>query len=194
MPDTIKDGTGNAYLAKVNKDNELATRATIVSHLAHHSEADKCAFVVGLHHTTQVAAATEAMGYITYTGSDTLTISHVVFSTEEDGSSNIGYTRFGIWRNPTVASGTARTEQNLDFSAASTLTANIYDNADGAIAVTMTDGNSIGTVRLSGVSSFIYDYKDSLNLQYGNTIGFKSVTETVTKKVRVHVFCYEHSE
>lgn len=193
-PDTIKDGRGRGYLASVNADNLLGVIAATVSHMAHHSEEDEGAFVIGLHHTTQVADATETVGYITYTGSVALAISHIVFSTEEDGSTNTGYTKFGIWRNPTVASGTARAEQNLDFSASSTLSADIYDNADGAVAVTMTGGNSIGTVRMRGTTTFVYDYKDALRLHYGNTVGFKAVTDTVSKKVRVHVFCYEHGE
>jgi len=194
MPDSIKDGVGTGYLARVDSDNQLFTRATQISHIGHHSDVDSTAFVIGLHHTTQVADTTETVGYITYTGTNSLVISYIVFSTEEDSSTNTGYTKFGIWRNPTVASGTARTEHNLNFSASSTLTADIYDNADGAVAVTMTSGDSVGTVRMKGTSTLMYDYKDAIILGYGNTIGFKVVTDTASKKVRVHVFCYEHSE
>jgi hypothetical protein len=192
MPDYLLDGEGSGYRAGVDSYHQLKTVATIVPHISLHSVEDSAAFVCNLHHTSQGAGTTENVGYITHDGDENLMVSHIVFTTEE---ANDKYTKFGIWRNPTTLSGgTAAESMCLNFASNNAADVTEIDSDDGVSVVTIAGGNSIGTVRLEGPTTFDYDYRDAIVLGRSDTIAIKCTCESAGVKVRVSVFFFECTE
>ncbi len=62
MPETIKDGTGGSYEAKVNSENQLFTRSTNVSEISHVSKEHAESFGV----STPMLTVTTTLGKMLY--------------------------------------------------------------------------------------------------------------------------------
>ena len=122
MPDMIKDGTGQGYLAKVNKENQLMTRATAVEQRLE-SSLDGNYFEA----TTEVITITNAvetpMIYIKNTDTDPnnrIIIDRVFVdiwaTTGGTGNGTVTY-----FRNPTITGGTDIIPFNSNFGDGSTM-------------------------------------------------------------------------
>ena len=116
MPDMIKDGTGKGFLAKVNDDNQLITRATAVEQRLHAS-VDGQYYEASTSEVTITDAAETPMIYIKNdnTNPDMVIIIDRVFvdiwaSTGGTGSGVIEY-----YKNSTITGGTDIVPVNSNF-------------------------------------------------------------------------------
>ena len=95
MPETIRDESGKGYLAKVNADNQLVTRATAVAQRLH-SAVDGKYFEASSGIVNLGDAAELDTLYIKYTGDKVLVIDRVFYDTwaSTDGVDNTGILKY----------------------------------------------------------------------------------------------------
>ena len=122
MPDTIKDGRGRGYLAAVNADQQLITRATSVEQRLN-STIDENYYEATTGLVTLPNAVETGLIYIANTNSDlVIVIDRVFFDIwETTGGSNSGILRYYL--NPTVTGGTTITPNNTNFGSRKTIEA-----------------------------------------------------------------------
>ena len=127
MPDVIRDGSGKGFLAKVNSDNQLITRATTVQQrLA--STIDNRYFEATTGKITLSDAVETGLFYIknisTIT-SDVIVIDRVFVDiwSSTAGTGNDGDIKYYI--NPTVTGGSAATVTNTKFNSTTSLEATV---------------------------------------------------------------------
>ena len=183
MPDSIVDGSGQNNKARVGSSLKLDVSARVNDRIYYASRNDKKAFIVQMHLTQASGAATEAIGYLKYTGSERINIKQITVTSEDPGM-----TAFGIWKNPTVSGGTELTPVNLNFSS------NIPSDTeakDSQSTITITDGESIQTIRMDGPDSKVIDLYDAVILGTNNIIAIKGQASTTGSKIRVNIMFAE---
>lgn len=137
MSDTIKDGTGQCYEAKVDIENKLQVRAVQRSELSHSITEGKT-WNIGTGFLTLASDTSSALLYIKNTGAVKLTISAFVLLTKPstDGASEDGIIE--IYRNPnagTIITDEASVEAvNNNFSSAATPIASLFSGGQGKTA------------------------------------------------------------
>ena len=121
----IKDGTGKGYLATVNSDNQLVTRATAVEQRLH-SAVDSNYFEA----TTGVVNLANAneldILYIKYTGSKVLVVDRVFYDTwaSTGGTANTGILKY-YHTITSVTGGSDATVTNTKFGSTVSLSATV---------------------------------------------------------------------
>jgi len=186
MVDTIKDGSGAGYLARVGPSNKLDVSARVNDRIYYASKDDGKAFIVQFELTQISGGTTENVGYITYTGTERLNIKQVTLTSED-----AGMTKFGIWKNPTTLSGGATaTPVNLNFGSNNSSSTTCIEDADGT-AITITGGSSLYTVRTNGPDSKIIPFYDAIILGTNDTIAIKGNATTTGSKIRVNIMFSE---
>ena len=184
----IKDGTGQGYLARVGPKNRIDMNSRSSNRIYYASRDDNSAYAVTWEHTQAVGGATEGVGYLTYTGDNTLVIGKVRVSSEEPTG---GMTKFGFWVNPTtLAGGAAKTPVNMNLGSALTSEVTSIHNNDGT-AVTITGGSSVNTIRMCGPYSMLVVLDNALILTKGTTFAIKSAAVTLGTKTRATVLYFE---
>ena len=123
MPDMIRDGAGKGYLARVNSDNQIVTRATAVEQRLH-SAVDSNYFEA----TTGVVNLANAneldILYIKYTGSKVLVVDRVFYDTwaSTGGTANTGILKY-YHTITSVTGGSDATVTNTRFGSTVSLSA-----------------------------------------------------------------------
>ena len=117
MSDVIKDGTGQGFLAKINKDNQLVTRATAVEQRLK-SASDGNYFEATTGKVTLANTTETGIIYLknTNTSGLILVIDRVFwdFFTSTDGTGADGTLIY--YKNPTITGGTDIVPNNTNFS------------------------------------------------------------------------------
>jgi len=182
----IEDGKGTSKKARVSDTNRLDVSAKSNGRIYYVSRDDKKVFSVNLQISQASGGTTENLGYIKNNGTNHLHINSITFSTAEPST---GLTKFGIWVNQTVnESGTEKIPTNLNLTSSLTSVAICYEGP----GLTFSEGESIGTIRLSGAGSFDKNYDDALILGRSNILTIKvNAATTGTQTVATIVF-WEH--
>ena len=124
MPDMIRDGRGRGYLAAVNSDQQLITRAVGVEQRLK-STIDQRYYEATTGQVTLLNANETGIIYIQNTGDEIIVVDHVFYDIwETTGGSNSGILRYYI--NPTITGGTVITPVNTNFGSRKTLEATTY--------------------------------------------------------------------
>ena len=184
----IEDGTGQGYKAAVTSNNRLDVSSRSADRIYYVSKYIEKAFTVNFEHTQATGGSSEGMGYITYTGNDSLYISKIILSSEDTG-----LTKFGVWADPTVSGGVSDTAINLNLTSAISSETTIRDNSDGT-TVTISGGNSISTVRLNNAGSFDISFDNALILGKNDVIAIKASASTTSSKTRATIIFYEEGD
>ena len=187
MPDMIKSGVGNGYLARVGSSNKLDVSARVNDRIYYASKNDGKAFIVQLEMTQASGGSTEGAGYIQYTGTDRLNIKQIAFTSEDTGM-----TKFGVWKNPTVSGGATATPVNLNFG--SNLPSDTTCKKEGGVTVSISDGSSLYTLRLNGIDTKIVPFYDAIILGPNDIIGIKGNASTTSSLIRVNIMFAESIE
>jgi len=165
MPDTIRDGTGEGYLAKVTQYNQLVTVAEV------HQLIFRQSFIFGEAYTlaqvqSQVVTASseEILCHITNTSDTTvLCISHVHICAYEGH----GFGRITV-ASSYAAGGTIYTPGNHNRTSGNTAEATVY-TSDGAL--TVTGGAQVCTKALSPETPTLeMSFNGSIILGLNNTM------------------------
>lgn len=184
MPTMIKDGTGSSSLVGVDS-NRLEVSARTNDRIYYASREESKAFTAQLHLTQATSGASEGVGYLQYTGENSLSIKEIALSTECDYM-----TKFGIILNPTVANGIDRTPVNLRASSGIQSNTVCKDDGDGS-TVSITGGNHLYTVRMNGPITKVIDFYDAVILEYGSIIGIKAAAYQDAVKIRANIMFSE---
>jgi len=192
MSETIRDGKGTGYLVGVGSSNRLDVTSRANSRIYYASRDNEKAFIVRFHGQSATGGTSEPLGYITYTGNDSLIIEQAIVCTEEIANTNTAMTKFGFWLNPTsLSGGTSVDSVNLNTSSNLTSESTCMHNNDGSNVITWTNGNSIQTVRLSGPMTYEINFNSALILGKNNTFGITLNSTTTGVKVRATILYYE---
>ena len=190
MPDMIRDGKGNGYLAQVDNENRLVTSSIIRTHIHHHSLSHGDAYNVYFRHTQVAAATNEIVGYIQYTGTNFLVIHQTVFSTNSAGE-----TKFEVFGNPTgLSGGVDITPTALRFGSAKTLLVTAKDTNKGVSAITSaTEGSEFSDIRIgwNAQATFTYEYHDSIILGKDAIFMILANSASLGDVIRVNTTYYE---
>lgn len=114
MPTQIKDGVGKGYLAQVNKDNQLITRATAVEqHTKSAIDGNYFEATTGLVELTD--AAETGIIYVKNSETSTIVVDKIFIDiwASTGGDTNGGTFRY--YKNPTVTGGSSITPVNTNF-------------------------------------------------------------------------------
>ena len=116
MPDIIRDGTGKGYLAAVNKDNQLVTRAIAVpQHTKSTVDGSYFEATTGLITLTDVLE--KGIIYLKNNESSTIIIDKLFLDIwESTGGSTTNGGIMKYYKNPTVTGGTSISPVNTNFS------------------------------------------------------------------------------
>ena len=126
--------------------------------------------------------------YIQYTGNDKLFITEVSVCTEETAS---GLTKFGFWLDPiTYSGGDTKVAINTNTGSAITSETTCKHNNDGT-ALTISGGNSVYTIRLSGTNTYNIDFHGAVILVKNKIFAIKVNAATAGTKTRATVIWYE---
>jgi len=157
MPEMLRDGTGNAYLAKVNNENRLVTLSITKDRIGDIAQTTSEAFLIATNFVSLTTTASfSGLLYIKNTSDKNLIVRTIRVCT-----TGTGYIQCKITRNPTAgtlisdANAAIAYSGNLDSSA--TIQADTYAaSGDGK---TITDGNFMTnfTTRSPGHSIENYD-------------------------------------
>ena len=121
MPDMIKDGNGTGYLAAVNADHQLITRATAVEQRLV-SAVDENYYEATTGQVTLADAAETGLIYIQNDGDLLIIIDRVFYDIwETTGGSDSGILKYYL--NPTCTGGASITPSNTNFGSRKTLEA-----------------------------------------------------------------------
>lgn len=163
---TIRDGTGNGSVARVNSENRLAVTTENFSNIAIASAVRSQAFSVGSGSSSlslTAAAGESAVLYLKNNSENNLLVDSFAVSSDQAGV-------WTLYRNPTggtiTTSGTTITPANLNYSSGGTLDG---DALLGASGLTTTGG----TVMLRGriPASFVsLDVSDAIVLGNGSIL------------------------
>ena len=163
---TIRDGTGNGTIARVNSENRLAVTTENFSSIAIASAVRSQAFSVGSGSSSlslTAAAGESAVLYLKNNSENVLLIDNFAVSSDQAGV-------WTLYRNPTggtiTTSGTTITPANLNYSSGGTLDG---DALLGASGLTTTGGDVVlrGRIPASFVS---LDIKDAVALGNGSIL------------------------
>ena len=186
MSDTIKDGKGRGYLAGVNSDNQLLTRATAIEQRLV-SAIDGNYFEATTGVVTLTDAAELDILYIKYTGTKALIIDRVFYDT---WASTAGVANTGILKYyhtiTSVTGGTAATVTNTNF-----LTPNSLD-ATATKSTAFTGGSVWWTGLLTAGGSVALEEGRIVllpNASFG--ISVQAPTSNSSMNVNINVGMYE---
>ena len=114
MVDTLKDGTGNGFLAQVNKDHQLITRATALNqHTKSSVDGNYFELTTGL---LEITVATEkGVLYLKNSEDTTIVVDKVFLDVwpSTGGGTDGGTLRY--YKNPTVTGGSSINAVNTNF-------------------------------------------------------------------------------
>lgn len=189
----IKDGTGQGYLAQVDKDYRLFARAINVDRMSWHSEEFADTYSIHMHHQQTVGATWEPCGYITYTGAKTLLIGNVLGNVEATSGMS-GFTFY--FDSTTFSGGAVVTPVNMNRSSTKNISSiTIMHNNDGASPITVGNiGTNFACFSIPPSSSVNFDFRDSVILRTGNTLYVAANTATAGAaqgKMRLTFFAIE---
>jgi len=187
MPDSIKDGqSGN--IARVGSSLKLDVSSRVNDRIYYASRDSESAFIVQGARTQAAGGTAEGLLYLHYTGTDRINIKQIALSTEEPGD---GLTAFGIWKKPTVSGGAVVTPIIMNFGSNNTLD---ITTMDGSSDLTVTDGNSLYTVRMKGPGTKIIEFYDAVILGTGDILAIKTNPTTTGTKTRANIMFAESVE
>ena len=186
MPDFIRDGKGRGYLAAVNADNQIVTRATSVAQRLH-SAVDNNYFEA----TTGVVELTDAneldILYIKYTGSKVLVIDRVFYDTwaTTSGTANTGILKY-YHTITSVAGGSAATVTNTNFGSQNSLSATVTKST------AFTGGSVLWTALLTAGSSAALE-EGRIVLQPNASFGIsaQAPTSNTSMDININIAMYE---
>jgi hypothetical protein len=164
MPDIIKDGTGRAFLAKVNSENQLVVKSVVTSNIHYRSTLGD-SYIIPMYYAQQSAGVDAYAGYMIYTGVRTLVLSEMNVSSQETG-----LTQVSIYGGSTMAGGIAVPGGgiNLNTTSSKTLPATVMHQAYGyGIFTSVVDGAMLMQLNIIGGGMYTLDAKDSLILRPG---------------------------
>ena len=186
MSEFIKDGTGKGYLAQVNADNQLVTRATAVEQRLH-STIDSNYFEATTGVVTLTDAAESDILYITYTGEKKLVIDRVFYDTWKSTGGTVNTGTLKYYHNITsVTGGTAATVTNTHLGTTNTLDATITKST------TFTGGTVWWSALFTaGVSAALEEGRIVLSPGASFGISVAADTSNSSMKVNINVAMYE---
>jgi len=114
MSETIKDGSGTGYLAKVNSNNELRTRATIIEERLH-AAIDNIYYELSTGIITLTDAVEKGIIYFINNGTFPLIIDRVLVDTWTSTGATTLNGIMNYHRNPVVTGGTPILPINSNF-------------------------------------------------------------------------------
>jgi len=179
----IQDGTGSGNWVRVGDSLKLDVSSRVNDRIYYASRDDGKAFTVQFELTQDTGGATEALGYLQYTGTGRLNIKQIALTSEEDG-----LTKFGIWKNPTVSGGDDATQINLNYG--SNNTSNTTAKKAGSV-LTITSGSSIYTVRMGVPDTKIVPFYDAIILGTNDIIAIKANAATTATALRANIMFAE---
>ena len=192
MPEQIRDGTGDSYLARVDGNNRLWTRSVSTAEQVI-ANVEGAAYNINTGTITLTNDAETPVIYLKNTGERDLSIEAIAVGLgATDGTAN-NPARITVVRNPTagtIVSGATAVaiNQNRNFGSNATLTANVYKGATGN---TMTGGNDY-LLLYQGLSSRLFA-TISTDLPRGSSIGIKIDPQTSSNTslaVYAALICY----
>lgn len=194
MPDTLRDGTGNNYLQKVDGNNRAATRSVNTPENEQATKnGDSYNINTGLIDLTN--AAETPIVYLKNNESVSLHIKAVIFGTwtSTGGSGTDGVPKLVIVRNPSTGTIIESTPTNVDinsnrnFGSSKTLTVDAYKGATGD---TMTDGTDHIIVQLGTSGRTVISIDEVL--PKGSSIGVKYTPQgsNTSQEVYCAVVCH----
>lgn len=168
---TIKDGSGEGHLAKVDAKGRLVVK---------YEENQSQPYFFSFTHIQNDSKTDETIGYITYLGEKDLVVSKILFYSE---SKNI--TKFKIMANPTGISGGLGIDSPLDVRA--------KHSANNFSHIKMRGGTYLFGVRLGYNSQMSYDLDlaNYISLSKGDTLFINSNSAYNNDNVGVTLFVKE---
>ena len=184
MPDTIKDGSGKGYLAAVNADQQLITRATAIEQrLVSAIDENYYEATTGL--VTLTDAVETGLIYIANTNSDLVLIIDRVFVDvwETTGGSDSGILRYYL--NPTATGGTTIVPNNTNFGSRKTI------EATASRSLTTMTGTDWWTAQISAPSSAAWE-EGRIVIPAGSKFGIsiQAPTGNTSMDVSINVAMY----
>jgi len=151
MADMIRDGGGRGYLAKINKDNQLITRATaIAQHTV--SAIDGNYYEIYTGQVTLTTAGEVGVIYMAPTEADRIFIVDKVFIETWASTGGSGLGTYKYYKNPTVTGGSTIVPVNSNFG-----TVDDFDGTALKSLTTMTGGTVWWLGGLSASTSLVID-------------------------------------
>jgi len=197
MPDTIKDGSGKGYLAKVNSAQQLFTRSVTESESEDANEAGK-AYNINTGNITLTTDADTPILYIKNNELDDLIISTVVIGAKtSSGGSTTDLPEITFVRNPTAGTtidnaNAVDINSNRNYGSSNTIsTSLVYKGATGE---TITDGDDHIFVYGSGSGRVALAINEVLPTGTSIGIKFKPQSGNSSQVVYCAVICYLHTE
>ena len=123
MPEQIRDGSGKGFLAAVNSDNQLQTRAVAVAQRLE-SALDGNYYEVTTGKIELTTANETSLFYIKNSENKVIVIDRVFYDVWESTGGSVGGT-IEYYRNPTYTGGVAATQYNTEFSSDDQLDATV---------------------------------------------------------------------
>ncbi len=190
MPDTIKDGAGKGYLAKVNSDNQLITRSTSVAQRLH-SSSDGLYFEA----TTGIVTLTDAnetpMIYIKNDNTDINVVIVIdrVFIDVWGSTSGTGNGTLEYYKNATITGGTDIVPVNSNFGSGNVMTGTFKKSM-----TTLVEGGGIHWwwASIAALQSMVVEEgRIVIPPGYNFAISYQAPTGNTNQDVSLNVAMYE---
>lgn len=181
MPDTIRDGSGKGYLAKVNADQQLITRATAVEQRLE-SAIDHNYFELTTGLITITDAVETPMFYMKNNSATKQIVVDRIFIDTWDSTDGAEDGVIEYYRNPTVVGGTATVPACTDFGST--------DVADGTFLVSPTSltGTEWAKLYLPEQYGLVIE-EGRFTLPQGSTFGMSIVPPTGNTSMKININC-----
>jgi hypothetical protein len=186
MSETIIDGSGRGYSAKVTENQQVLTLAVMENIDSHHTfQSDGYNYNTG--NITLTSGSKSALVYIKNNDNRDIVITTLVYNIGVNAGGS-GNNLVQVERNPTggtiVSNAVAQVPVNRDFGSANTLTVASYKGAEG---YTLTGGTVIVESLLPIAAGRQVVSVGSLILRKGNSIGITLTPPTSTSSVTVQM-------
>jgi len=196
MPDMIKDGSGKNFLAKVNSQQQLFTRAVSETEAEDANEAGK-AYNVNTGNITLTNAVDTPILYLKNNEEEDLVITTVVVGTKiSTNGTSTDVPEITFVRNPTAGTIIDNTNDvdinsNRNYGSPNTLTAKAYKGATGE---TITNGDDHIFVYGSATGRTALSINEVLPQGTSIAIKYKPQVNNSSQVVYCAIICYLHSE
>lgn len=180
----LEDGRGSGRAAGVSSKNRLMTSSVVRSAMAHNAEEDATAYLTYLKRNVSAADTYQALGYLTYLGTQSFLVHKILLTATENAS-------FEVFMNPTsISGGDDRIPFNTNLRSGKTLLATCKTGTT-AITGTTADENEIACARVQAYSTMEWVLDGALILPKNATIWVQGKSPTNGAQLRAILFGYE---
>ena len=193
MADTIRDGKGRGYLAGVNSDNQLITRATAVEQRLH-SSIDGAYFEATTGEITLTDAVKTPMIYVKNDNTDQGTVFVIdrVFFDVWGTTGGTGNGTLEYYKNPTITGGTDIIPVNSNFGSGNTMEGTFKKSL-----TTMVDGGGTQDVHWwwasvsESSSNVVEEGRIVIPAGYSFGIAYTAPAGNTSQKISINIAMYE---